>query len=310
MSTTSNISWVTSLDPNRTAWANHSERDNASEVLKPCLNADNYFAGTWDIFTSATPVLILTAFALGLVLNLAVLLVYALHCGVQTVADVYVTNLTVAELLLVVNLPFWAVSVKRGLSWPFGDFMCRATNAVLYVNKYASVFFLAAVSLDQHQVICKTMQSYAKRRVSRVRLRCVVLVTSDGFQEIHHTPRIPDTHMGCTKHHGFHQLTKDAPNNTDLINSRDAPHTMLCQLSALCVIILILIPAVPAIPLLSLALYAPSRLLCSQSQVSLSASPSSLCSITIPFVLAFGPLTLELPQNFNQPRCLFPSSIT
>ncbi|CAM9409712.1 unnamed protein product [Lampetra planeri] len=175
MSTTSNISWVTSLDPNRTAWANHSERGNASKVLEPCSNTSLYFTATWDTFTSATPVLILTAFALGLVLNLAVLLVYALHHGAQTVADVYVTNLTVAELLLVVNLPFWATAVKQGLNWPFGDFMCRATNAVLYVNKYASVFFLTAVSLDQHQVICKTMQSHAKRRVSRVRLRCVAL---------------------------------------------------------------------------------------------------------------------------------------
>ncbi|XP_029927724.1 C-X-C chemokine receptor type 1-like [Myripristis murdjan] len=73
-------------------------------------------------------------------------------------SDVYLVHLTVADTLLALTLPFWAVAVIHG--WIFGDFMCKFLNLTIEANFYTSIIFLACISIDRYLVIVHTAETH------------------------------------------------------------------------------------------------------------------------------------------------------
>ncbi|KAK7877103.1 hypothetical protein WMY93_032183 [Mugilogobius chulae] len=61
------------------------------------------------IDTSWVPPYIYTISALGILLNLLVLLVFLLHKKKCTATEIYLSNMATADLILVTFLPFWGV---------------------------------------------------------------------------------------------------------------------------------------------------------------------------------------------------------
>ncbi|XP_074520853.1 C-X-C chemokine receptor type 2-like [Halichoeres trimaculatus] len=79
-----------------------------------------------------------------------------------TPSDVYLFHLTVADGLMALTLPFWAVAVIQG--WVFGDFMCKFLNLVIEANFYTSILFLACISIDRYLVIVYANESLNGRQ--------------------------------------------------------------------------------------------------------------------------------------------------
>ncbi|KAM9356913.1 proteinase-activated receptor 4 [Symphorus nematophorus] len=109
------------------------------------------------------PVLYLLAFIVGLPSNLLALWVLVFRTKAVP-STVLLINLTVADCLLLLVLPFRITYHFRGNHWDLGEPLCRIVMAMFYGNMYGSVLCLALVALDRyialvHPFGAKTLRS-------------------------------------------------------------------------------------------------------------------------------------------------------
>ncbi|KAG7248919.1 hypothetical protein CRUP_025166 [Coryphaenoides rupestris] len=129
----------------------------------------------WDWIHAIQPAYILVVSALGIVGNLFVLLVFCLHKTSCTVAEIYLSNLAAADLVLVSCLPFWAVNVAHGFDWPFGAFMCPVVILGIKINAFCSIYFMMLVSVDRYVALVHTMSYGMMRRPKWAKLGCALV---------------------------------------------------------------------------------------------------------------------------------------
>lgn len=99
------------------------------------------------------PVVYAVCLVVGLVGNALVLVVYAYHKRLRSVTDALLCHLAVADLLLLVTLPFWAADAAQG--WQLGVALCKVVSACYTVNFTCSMLLLACVSLDRYLAVAK-----------------------------------------------------------------------------------------------------------------------------------------------------------
>uniref|UniRef100_A0AAR2IKC8 G-protein coupled receptors family 1 profile domain-containing protein n=2 Tax=Pygocentrus nattereri TaxID=42514 RepID=A0AAR2IKC8_PYGNA len=102
-------------------------------------------------------------FLLGVVGNGLVVLVMGFQRKTKNMTDRYRLHLSVADLLFVLTLPFWAVDAAS--TWIFGGFLCVTVNMIYTVNLYSSVLILAFISLDRYLAVVRATNSLATRRL-------------------------------------------------------------------------------------------------------------------------------------------------
>ncbi|KAM3585089.1 uncharacterized protein V6R79_007250 [Siganus canaliculatus] len=107
-------------------------------------------------------ILLIAIFLLAIPGNLLVGWVIGTSKQALTPSDVYLFHLTIADGLMALTLPFWAVSLIRG--WIFGDFMCKFLNLIIEANFYTSILFLACISIDRYLVIVHARESLRSRQ--------------------------------------------------------------------------------------------------------------------------------------------------
>ncbi|XP_060774079.1 C-X-C chemokine receptor type 4a [Neoarius graeffei] len=124
----------------------------------PCIRERNQ-----DLKRILLPAVYGVIFALGLVGNGFVVVVMGCQGKSRTMTDRYRLHLSVADLLFVLSLPFWAVDAASG--WRFGGFMCVLVHMVYTVNLYGSVLLLAFISLDRYLAVVHATSSQPTRRL-------------------------------------------------------------------------------------------------------------------------------------------------
>ncbi|XP_071353438.1 C-X-C chemokine receptor type 4-like [Trachinotus anak] len=102
-------------------------------------------------------------FILGIVGNGLVVVVMGYQKKVKTMTDKYRLHLSVADLLFVLTLPFWAVDAAK--TWYFGGFLCVSVHMIYTVNLYSSVLILAFISLDRYLAVVRATNSQATRKL-------------------------------------------------------------------------------------------------------------------------------------------------
>ncbi|NXN97678.1 AGTR2 protein, partial [Rhinopomastus cyanomelas] len=112
-----------------------------------------------DYQFSVIPALFSVIFVLGLVGNSVVVVVLCHHSGPQTVANIYIFNLAMADLLCLATLPLWAAYYVQGYNWLFGSLMCKTSGSVLCLNMFASIFFITCMSVDRYHAIVHPIHS-------------------------------------------------------------------------------------------------------------------------------------------------------
>ncbi|KAF7646204.1 hypothetical protein LDENG_00191580 [Lucifuga dentata] len=93
----------------------------------------------------------------------------------RTVANMFMLNLCVSDLLFLLSLPFWAVYYSQGYNWPFGQVACKICGGLLNLNLYASIFFITCMSMDRYLAIVHPLRSQSARDPKRARLTCVLV---------------------------------------------------------------------------------------------------------------------------------------
>ncbi|KAF7214723.1 C-X-C chemokine receptor type 2 [Nothobranchius furzeri] len=149
---------------------------NENETFPPDLNPNTIACRLKPLENTVALILCLiqiTNFLLAIPGNLLVGLVIWTSRQVLTSSDVYLFHLTIADGLMALTLPFFAVDLVQG--WLFGDFMCKLLWVVFEANFYTSIIFLACISVDRFLVIVHANETDRSHMRRCSRLLCAVV---------------------------------------------------------------------------------------------------------------------------------------
>ncbi|KAF0873360.1 BKRB2 protein, partial [Crocuta crocuta] len=150
-----------------------------SQVLAPALNGtlsqNCVYSEWWSWLNTIQAPFLWVLFALAALENIFVLSVFLLHKSSCTVAEIYLGNLAMADLILACGLPFWAITIAHNFDWLFGEVLCRVVNTMLYMNLYSSICFLMLVSIDRYLALVKTMSMGRMRGVRWAKIYSLVI---------------------------------------------------------------------------------------------------------------------------------------
>lgn len=90
------------------------------------------------------------ALVFGLPGNLAALVVFAFRTSDRTAFSVYISNLALADIVILCTLPFRIHYHINGNDWVFGDVACRITGILLFANIYMSICFMTCICVDRY----------------------------------------------------------------------------------------------------------------------------------------------------------------
>ncbi|XP_030575252.1 B2 bradykinin receptor-like [Archocentrus centrarchus] len=116
-------------------------------------------------------ILVISVF--GIAFNVFVLMVFCLHKKACTVAEIYLSNLAGADLILVCCLPFWAEYVRKGNNWSFTESLCKVVTAAIKMNASCSIYFLVLVSIDRYVALVYPLSNEKIRRPFYAKLGCL-----------------------------------------------------------------------------------------------------------------------------------------
>lgn len=126
--------------------------------------------------TTVIPAIYSVICVLGTVANaLAVSVLAHASSSRRTIANTFMLNLCVSDLLFLLSLPLWAVYYSKGYSWPFGWFACKVCGALHNLNLYASIFFITSMSIDRYLAIVRPLRSQSSRNPRRARFTCTLV---------------------------------------------------------------------------------------------------------------------------------------
>ncbi|XP_067874597.1 C-X-C chemokine receptor type 3-2-like isoform X2 [Heterodontus francisci] len=108
------------------------------------------------------PIIYSVVFLLGVFGNGMLIFIIARHKQSRTITDTFILHLAIADLLLVITLPFWMVEAVNG--WVFGNAMCKITGGVFALNLYSSILFLVCIGFDRYLAIVHAIHMYKKRK--------------------------------------------------------------------------------------------------------------------------------------------------
>ncbi|XP_034433130.1 platelet-activating factor receptor [Hippoglossus hippoglossus] len=116
-------------------------------------------------------------FILGLFANIYVLFVVRRLRAARSMGEIriYMTNLTIADLLFVSALPFWIGYYSRHGNWVYTDFMCRLTGSLFFINNYCSILFLGAISVNRYWAVTQPLDAASSDHRRRGIIVCVII---------------------------------------------------------------------------------------------------------------------------------------
>ncbi|KAK6326592.1 C3a anaphylatoxin chemotactic receptor-like [Coregonus clupeaformis] len=102
------------------------------------------------------------------------LVIYVTSCRIKkTVNSVWFLNLALADFLFTSFLLLYIINISRGYDWPFGDILCKLNSMVTVLNMFASIFLLAAISLDRCLSTWVVVWAHNKRTPGKAEVICV-----------------------------------------------------------------------------------------------------------------------------------------
>ncbi|XP_029317007.1 B1 bradykinin receptor [Cottoperca gobio] len=148
--------------------------ENSSASL-PSAPSGSPISAEWELVYSIVPPYIFTLSLFGLLFNSFVLGVFFTHKDRLTVAEIYLSNLALADFILLCGLPFWAMNIINDFNWPYGEVLCKLVNSIIIINFYTSIFTLVMISVDRYLALVKTMKARWLRRTLYAKVICFIL---------------------------------------------------------------------------------------------------------------------------------------
>ncbi|XP_026040420.1 C-X-C chemokine receptor type 3-like isoform X2 [Astatotilapia calliptera] len=121
------------------------------------------------------PVLYSVVFVVGLLGNGVLLGILARSRKTWSVTDIFILHLGVADILMLVTLPIWAVQYAQSDGWTFGTPLCKIIGSVFTINFYSGILLLACISLDRYLSIVHATQMYSRKKPWVAQTSCLMV---------------------------------------------------------------------------------------------------------------------------------------
>lgn len=147
-------------------WTNASSSSvNPNQTFPPpfLLPTENWTDGRTPDYAPGVagiliPLIYIAVCIVGLIGNTLVIHIVLRYSQAESVTNIYILNLAIADELFMLGLPFLAV--QNGLlSWPFGSLMCRLVMTVDAINQFTSIFCLTVMSIDRYLAVVHPLRS-------------------------------------------------------------------------------------------------------------------------------------------------------
>ncbi|XP_010002506.1 PREDICTED: C5a anaphylatoxin chemotactic receptor 1-like [Chaetura pelagica] len=134
---------------------------------------ESFDLGGYEVSLSQRVVLTLYAliFLLGVLGNGAVIWVTAFELR-RTVNGVWFLNLSLADLLCCLALPFLAIPLLHDHHWPLGGFACKLIPSLTVLNMFTSVLLLTLISADRCALVTRPVWCQNHRTLALARVAC------------------------------------------------------------------------------------------------------------------------------------------
>ncbi|CAL1587798.1 unnamed protein product [Knipowitschia caucasica] len=109
------------------------------------------------------PLIYIVVCIIGLGGNTLVIHIILHYSKIESVTNIYILNLAIADELFMIGLPFLAIQ-NTLQSWPFGSFMCRLVLTVDSINQFTSIFCLTVMTIDRYLAVVHPIRSSKWRR--------------------------------------------------------------------------------------------------------------------------------------------------
>lgn len=90
--------------------------------------------------------------------NTLVIYVVLRYSKMQTVTNMYIVNLAIADECFLIGIPFLVTTISVR-SWVFGRIMCKAYMTTTSINQFTSSIFLLIMSADRYVAVCHPISS-------------------------------------------------------------------------------------------------------------------------------------------------------
>ncbi|XP_018404717.1 PREDICTED: somatostatin receptor type 2-like [Cyphomyrmex costatus] len=97
-------------------------------------------------------------FIVGLLGNTLVIYVILCFAGMQTVTNMYIVNLAIADECFLLGIPFLVTTISLR-DWIFGNIMCKVYMITTSINQFTSSIFLLIMSADRYIAVCHPISS-------------------------------------------------------------------------------------------------------------------------------------------------------
>jgi allatostatin C receptor len=110
------------------------------------------------LLTLMTQIIFAVVCVVGLLGNTLVIYVVVRFSKMQTVTNMYIVNLAVADECFLIGIPFLIATISLE-SWPFGTTMCKLYMTSTSINQFTSSIFLTIMSADRYVAVCHPISS-------------------------------------------------------------------------------------------------------------------------------------------------------
>ncbi|CAI9624476.1 unnamed protein product [Staurois parvus] len=169
------------------------------------------------LLSNILPSVLIIIFVFGTLLNGFALWAFCFHMKEWKSSTVYLFNLSVADFLLMICLPFRTDYYWKNMTWIYGDIPCRLMLFMLAMNRTGSIFFLTLIATDRY---IRVVYPYSKINFIPTKLAAVIacaiwfvtiLMTALILTEVHtggamSTKPSCDSFMVCPKASWWHDL--------------------------------------------------------------------------------------------------------
>ncbi|KAG9461580.1 hypothetical protein GDO78_016349, partial [Eleutherodactylus coqui] len=125
--------------------------------IPPCNNEDVYAF----VFLYTT-ILNSFFFIFGITGNVLVIWILITYEHMESLTNVFIFNLSVADLLLTACLPFFAVYHRQG--WIFGPVTCKAFNILFSLAFYSGIIFLTCLTYYRYVAVVNPLSVLKNKR--------------------------------------------------------------------------------------------------------------------------------------------------
>ncbi|XP_008069579.1 C-X-C chemokine receptor type 6 [Carlito syrichta] len=148
------------------------EDDGFFSTSNVSIQEHEHFLQFKNIFLPCTYIVV---FLCGLVGNSLVLIISIFYQKLQSLTDLFLVNLPLADLVFICTLPFWAYAGIH--EWVFGMVLCKTLRGIYTINFYTSMLILTCLTVDRFIAVVQATKAYNQqaKRMAWGKVICLII---------------------------------------------------------------------------------------------------------------------------------------